>query len=172
MPHKDTETRRRYYREYKRLNKERRREMNADGDRKRHANRRAAAYGSPGILTLADVRAVMRERRCFYCGTDNPPDLGIDHIIPLHAGGPNTRENLVPCCNPCNASKWRSDAPRRWSRLYDECQGCGTTERRHCSKGLCNACYLRRAADKREALYGVRSTDSKAFRLASISHLR
>lgn len=141
MPHKDPEARRRFYREYKRRNRERRREMNADGDRKRHANRRAALYDVPGRLTLEDVRAVLKDRRCFYCGVEDPPWLGIDHVIPLHAGGPNIRENIVACCHPCNASKYRSDRPGRWSRTRDNCARCGTSERKHLAKGFCSPCY-------------------------------
>lgn len=30
-----------------------------------------------------------------------------------------------------------------WSRLYDSCQVCGTTERKHGAHGLCSRCYTR-----------------------------
>lgn len=30
---------------------------------------------------------------------------------------------------------------RRWSKLYDHCQSCGTEEIRHAGKGLCTSCY-------------------------------
>ena len=32
----------------------------------------------------------------------------------------------------------------RWSVRWDECQGCGTRERPHHSRGLCHACRARR----------------------------
>ena len=32
----------------------------------------------------------------------------------------------------------------RWARKWDCCQECGTTERPHCAKGLCLACYKRK----------------------------
>lgn len=32
----------------------------------------------------------------------------------------------------------------RWSRNYDSCLDCGTTERRHFGYGYCTACYTRR----------------------------
>jgi hypothetical protein len=28
-----------------------------------------------------------------------------DHVLPMHKGGPNVVENLVPCCGTCNKSK-------------------------------------------------------------------
>jgi uncharacterized paraquat-inducible protein A len=31
----------------------------------------------------------------------------------------------------------------RWSRKYDKCLECGTTERPHYAKGLCARCYMR-----------------------------
>jgi hypothetical protein len=30
-----------------------------------------------------------------------------------------------------------------WSKLYASCSSCGTTDRKHVSKGLCTACYQR-----------------------------
>lgn len=147
MPSKDTAARRAYIREWRRKNAA----SLADGDRKRHANKRAAHYGALGVLSLEDVRYALRERRCFYCGIENPEWLGIDHVIPLHAGGPNTRENIVACCHPCNASKWRGDHPGQWSHEYDSCQQCGTTERMHLSLGLCTSCWWKQYDAKRRA---------------------
>ena len=141
MPLKDTVARREYSREYKRRNKARLRQMNADSDRARHANQRAARYGAPGVITIEDARAVMAAGRCYYCGSVTL--LGLDHVIPLHAHGPNVRSNLVVSCRSCNASKWRGKSPRQWSRHYGRCQECGTTERKHISLGLCSPCWYR-----------------------------
>lgn len=167
MPHKDTEARRSSSREYKRRNKDRRAVMNADGDRKRHANRRAARYGAPGILTLEDVRYALRERRCFSCGAENPEWLGIDHGVPLSAGGPNTRENIVACCHSCTASKWRADLPWRWSQRYDACQECGTVERQHTAQGLCQRCWYRAY----EPTYAARRAARREERVAERARL-
>lgn len=37
----------------------------------------------------------------------------------------------------------REAAEIGWAKKFDCCQGCGTSERPHKSKGLCDACYLR-----------------------------
>jgi hypothetical protein len=47
---------------------------------------------------------------CFYCGykiTSERPDryLTCDHVVPWGAGGHTVLENLVACCNLCNAGK-------------------------------------------------------------------
>lgn len=133
-----------------------------DYDRVRHANRRAALYGVAGRITIADVRAAKAAGRCFYCkartSTGKFKDLGIDHRIPLHAGGSNDRANLVACCHSCNASKFRGDRPGRWSREHDACQGCGTSERKHVARGLCNACYIQsRSRNQRARVAGAGS---------------
>lgn len=31
--------------------------------------------------------------------------------------------------------------PGRWSRLYDACQECGRTDRKHAARGVCQGCY-------------------------------
>jgi len=36
-----------------------------------------------------------------------------------------------------------------WSQKHSCCQQCGTTETRHVARGLCSACYYRRAAKRR-----------------------
>ena len=41
---------------------------------------------------------------CQYCGSTTK-DLTIDHVIPKHAGGPATWDNLVTCCRRCNIKK-------------------------------------------------------------------
>jgi len=33
--------------------------------------------------------------------------------------------------------------PGQWAREYDRCQECGTTERPHYARGLCERCYHR-----------------------------
>lgn len=40
---------------------------------------------------------------CHYCGVDYPSTL--DHIVPISAGGPSARWNLVPACPECNMLK-------------------------------------------------------------------
>jgi len=42
--------------------------------------------------------------RCAYCGQSNV-ELTIDHVVPITLGGSHTRDNVVPACRRCNASK-------------------------------------------------------------------
>lgn len=44
--------------------------------------------------------------KCVYCGKDGTKkDLTLDHVIPQSKGGPNTWDNLVTACQPCNGEK-------------------------------------------------------------------
>jgi len=46
--------------------------------------------------------------RCGYCLSDEVLTglpLSVDHIVPVAAGGPTTRENLWLACRPCNEFK-------------------------------------------------------------------
>lgn len=148
MPHKDTAKRAEYQRQYRQLNKARKALQRPMHDRVRHANQRAAKYGCSDRLTLAEVRSVMQVGRCAYCGgTDR---LGIDHVIPLHAGGPNTTDNVVCCCHSCNSRKYRKESVTAWSGNASACIECGQTDSKHRSRGVCNRCYVRRVhADRR-----------------------
>lgn len=52
--------------------------------------------------------------KCSYCPETDV--RGLDHVIAVAAGGLNTFENLVPCCDPCNSSKqhrtdWKGRKP-------------------------------------------------------------
>ncbi|PIE56433.1 MAG: HNH endonuclease [Desulfobulbus propionicus] len=52
--------------------------------------------------------------RCHYCGVQvGFSRLTMDHKIPLARGGRSTKDNLVPCCKPCNAQK-QSLLPLEW----------------------------------------------------------
>ena len=44
--------------------------------------------------------------RCQYCYQQfSPKELTLDHVIPKAQGGPDTWENMVACCTPCNRKK-------------------------------------------------------------------
>lgn len=60
------------------------------------------------------VRSSVLERdrwTCRYCGADNATQ--VDHVVPQSRGGPNTSDNLVAACRPCNASKG-ARTPDEW----------------------------------------------------------
>lgn len=114
----------------------------------RNANRRAREQGCAGTITVSDVRAILAPRRCHYCKT-RTDDLRLDHVEPLHLGGPNVRENIVPACDTCSRRKGGRPAMGRWSERHDCCARCGTTDRRHSARGYCNACYLAVAKEQR-----------------------
>lgn len=48
---------------------------------------------------------------CAYCGASG--NLQWEHIIPLSRGGPDTFDNLVRACAPCNQAKGVRD-PYQW----------------------------------------------------------
>jgi 5-methylcytosine-specific restriction endonuclease McrA len=146
--HKDPVARAAYEKNYRELHRERHRANVAVQDRARHANRRAELYGAPGVIRTRDVRGILAVGACFYCGTQKR--LTIDHVIPLHVGGPNTVANIVACCLPCNISKFRADRPGRWAQVADACIECGTSSRKHVAHGLCTACLGRAKYRKRK----------------------
>ena len=44
--------------------------------------------------------------RCAYCGSAlDINDMQVDHIVPLHRGGTNDMNNLMPACRGCNHYK-------------------------------------------------------------------
>lgn len=159
MPYADPVARQRYNRDYKRANRWRYRPAQKVYDAAKHANERAAAAGVPGTISPADAAKVFASGPCVYCGTYD--DLSLDHWIALSVGGPNILENLLPACRSCNASKHQGDAPHRWAWRHDACVGCGTTERRHFSGGLCTACYsqfrIRQRRECRAAREGLQA---------------
>lgn len=56
-----------------------------------------------------DERVKMRfGQTCCYCGSSHK--MSIDHLIPRIKGGPDSADNLVWSCQPCNSSKQGRDA--------------------------------------------------------------
>lgn len=116
----------------------RRQSMKNDAGQAYRANRRAERYGVLGRITAADVRVVMALGHCFYCGTTE--HLGLDHVKPLHAGGENARRNLVACCVPCNASKFRGEKPGL-CRLGHEISGENVQPDYSSGRRRCKTCF-------------------------------
>lgn len=61
---------------------------------------------SPNQFVRSEL-ARMYGGRCAYCGRRRKRrgQLTCDHVVPLAAGGQSWRDNLVPCCRPCNHLK-------------------------------------------------------------------
>jgi 5-methylcytosine-specific restriction endonuclease McrA len=55
-------------------------------------------------ITLTRQNVFKRDgNACVYCGSKK--DLTLDHVIPKSRGGRDSWENLVTCCQKCNAKK-------------------------------------------------------------------
>lgn len=70
------------------------------------ARRRARELNVESTLTIEEWQDILIyfEGRCAYCLL--PFDkLEQDHLQPISKGGPHTKENVVPACRSCNASK-------------------------------------------------------------------
>lgn len=59
-------------------------------------------------LTPAERRAVYNKTdgHCAYCGRKIIlAQTQVDHVVPLHLGGADTIENMLPACRSCNHYK-------------------------------------------------------------------
>ncbi len=66
--------------------------------------RRARTAGKPSFTAREWADLVQRwDARCSYCGAAG--SLQVDHRTPLARGGPNTIDNILPACGPCNLKK-------------------------------------------------------------------
>jgi 5-methylcytosine-specific restriction endonuclease McrA len=75
----------------------------SDRQRQRKAEGQTGERGSTHASRLRRYRVLERAgHRCFYCSA--PADIA-DHYIPLAKGGPDSEENMVAACQPCNSQK-------------------------------------------------------------------
>lgn len=59
--------------------------------------------------------------------------------------GAGNEEKEAPKAGEEKAGKDDPEAPvKKWSRAHDKCIECGTTDKKHISKGLCQTCYPKR----------------------------
>jgi len=86
----------------------------ATGYGKPHYMIRARLYkglraGSMKLGSLLDDERLklVLPRACCYCGVSN--GLSLDHLFPSKSGGPDTGDNVVWACRPCNSSKGARD---------------------------------------------------------------
>lgn len=67
-----------------------------------NANRRPESRALGQRITTQDVLALwQRQPVCVECGAGR----GVDHVVRLGDGGPNTPDNLQNLCKPCNGRK-------------------------------------------------------------------
>lgn len=79
--------------------------------------------------------------RCTRCGTSK--SLVVHHKDGNGRGKHdknNARKNLVTLCRACHA---KEHAITGWSRNFDACTECKTTDNPHNAKGLCILCYAK-----------------------------
>lgn len=80
---------------------------------------------------------------CKECGaTEQLVVHHVDHNGRGSASPNNVDDNLVTLCRACHAR--HHNTIDRWSKKYDACLDCKTTERKHNARGLCWQCYLKR----------------------------
>lgn len=76
--------------------------------------RRARLAAVEYTLTVEEWQKtlVAFNHRCAYCNSSKRIEQ--DHVVPISKGGGHTKENVVPACRSCNASKGnRGPVPKR-----------------------------------------------------------
>jgi hypothetical protein len=70
-----------------------------------------AGQASPSKILRENRKLAEAGTACAYCGSTGAHHW--DHIIPKSRGGPDTFDNQVPACPPCNLAKGAKD-PFEW----------------------------------------------------------
>lgn len=68
-------------------------------------------------IHASDLEDVMR--KCEEQGIAFPFAAEVDHVVPLHKGGPDTDENTQNLCVPCHLEKTKTDVSQ-WERYRME----------------------------------------------------
>jgi 5-methylcytosine-specific restriction endonuclease McrA len=74
-------------------------------NRRHLRKRRAVLAGAIFTLTREEWESILLQHghSCAYCGSKERIEL--DHVIPISKGGTHTKDNVVPACRTCNATK-------------------------------------------------------------------
>lgn len=70
-------------------------------------------YQKGELYQRENIKMYVRARdhyTCQYCGEKNPPDLEVDHIIPISRGGTDRPSDMVAACHRCNQKKGNQTA--------------------------------------------------------------
>lgn len=70
--------------------------------------RKRGSFGKRGDEISRYIKRMVQRVtvRCYYCNKRIPgSNINFDHIVPLHAGGRNTADNICCACKTCNSSK-------------------------------------------------------------------
>ena len=70
-----------------------------------------AGQAKPASILTENQQMFVCGEICAYCGTTGK--LQWEHIIPVAMSGPDTFDNMVRACGPCNQSKGPRD-PYQW----------------------------------------------------------
>ena len=115
---------------------------------KREINQRAR-----GHIAAVEWRHAVYERdnyTCQDCG-ERGGKLNAHHIKPW-AKHPELRLDLsngVTLCKKCHTARHVAE----WALFYESCVLCGRTKSPHKSRGVCNACYMRRKYVPKPRIY-------------------
>lgn len=77
-------------------------------------------------LTKAERLMVYKKTdgHCAYCGCDlDFKDMQVDHVVPLHCGGEDTMDNMLPACRSCNHYKGTSTV-ESFRKKWKTCPTC------------------------------------------------
>lgn len=82
----------------------------------------------------------MREHR-YIAETQLRPLLKKEHVHHINGNTLDNRVENLAILSHGKHTRLHHGLDQRWSIKYNNCIGCGTTHRRHISKGLCVSCY-------------------------------
>lgn len=101
---RDRAKKRQWQKQWRTNNPERARHKSVEYQGKRRARLKAAG-GCP--FTADDVAKIISNQkgRCWWCLKKIKGAPAMDHRMPLAKGGPNSVDNIVASCSPCNRSK-------------------------------------------------------------------